>query len=108
MFVLFSLDRKLSFLNSCFSLVFFFFEVWLIYNVMLITAVQQSDSVLYTHTHTHTHTHSFFKIVFSIEILHKLLLLCKAECTECRIFRICFWPFQELMVKRDVGRVYEL
>ena len=28
-----------------------FIEVWLIYNVVLISTVQQSDSYIYTHTH---------------------------------------------------------
>ena len=45
-----------------------FIEVQLIYNVVLVSGVQQSDSVIctcmcvyiYTHTHTHTHTHISF------------------------------------------------
>jgi len=39
-----------------------FIEILLIYNVVIISPVQQSDSVIhippYTHTHTHTHTHT--------------------------------------------------
>ena len=42
----------------------FIIEEWFIYNVVLITAVEQSDSVMHTHTHTHTHTHIFFFILF--------------------------------------------
>ena len=38
----------------------FIIEEWFIYNVVLITAVEQSDSVM----HTHTHTHIFFFILF--------------------------------------------
>ena len=38
---------------------FFKIKVWLIHNVVLISAVQQSDSV----THIHTHS-SFFDILF--------------------------------------------
>ena len=30
-------------------------EVQLIYNVALISAIQQSDPYIYIHTHTHTH-----------------------------------------------------
>ena len=33
----------------------FIIEKWFIYNVVLITAVEQSDSVMHTHVHTHTH-----------------------------------------------------
>ena len=42
---------------------------------MLITAVQQSDSVIYiyTHTHTHIHIHTFIFIFFSIMIYHRVL-----------------------------------
>ena len=31
----------------------------MVYNAVLISAVQQSDSVIHTHTHTHTHTHIY-------------------------------------------------
>ena len=40
----------------------FIIEERFIYNVVLITAVEQSDSVM--HTHTHTHTYIFFFILF--------------------------------------------
>ena len=36
----------------------FIFEVQLIYSVVLVSAVHQSDSVIYIYTHTHTHTHT--------------------------------------------------
>ena len=43
-------------------------EVQLIYNVALISAIQQSDPYIYTHTHTHTHTHTFFYVFFSVMV----------------------------------------
>ena len=43
----------------------------LIYHVLSISAVQQSDSVLYTHTYTHTHI--LFLILSSIMFYHKRL-----------------------------------
>ena len=45
--------------------VFFFIEVQLIYNVVLISAVQQSDSFI--------HIHAFFFIFFSIMVYHRIL-----------------------------------
>ena len=41
-------------------LIIHFMEVWLIYNVILISAVWQCDSIIHTHTHTLTHTYSVF------------------------------------------------
>ena len=41
---------------------FFLIKVELIYNVVPISVLQQSDPVI--HTHTHTHTHSFSRIIF--------------------------------------------
>ena len=38
------------FFNYLFKNILFFIKVQLIYNVVLITAVQQSDSVIYTYT----------------------------------------------------------
>ena len=35
-----------------------FIEVWLIYNVMLISAIQQSDSVTYIYIYIYTHAFS--------------------------------------------------
>ena len=35
-----------------------FIGIQLIYNIMLVSAVQQSESVLYTYTHIHTHTYT--------------------------------------------------
>ena len=43
----------------------YFIEVSLVYNVVLISAVQQSDSVILTYT--------FFFIFFSIMIYHRIL-----------------------------------
>ena len=39
-------------------------EVWLIHSVVLIIAVQKSDSVIHTHKHIHTHTHTYIYIPF--------------------------------------------
>ena len=47
----------LVFLKFPFSLFSFFIEVWLIYNVVLISAVQQSDSVI--HIYIHSFLYSF-------------------------------------------------
>ena len=63
-------DLKLYPLNTLFVFfknvyLLFLTEVQLIYNVVLITAVQQSDSVI--------HIHSFFKIFFSIIVQHRIL-----------------------------------
>ena len=50
-------------------------KVYLIYNVLLFSALQQSVSVTRTHTHTHTHTHT----QFSIMVYHRILnILCCA------------------------------
>ena len=35
-----------------------FIEVQLIYNAVLASGVQQSDSLMYTHTHTHVYSFS--------------------------------------------------
>ena len=52
----------------------FSIEVELIYNVVLVSRVQQSDSVLYIYiyiyTHTHTHSFSFFSIMIFYKILN--------------------------------------
>ena len=39
----------------------------MIYNVVSISAVQQSHSVIHTHMHTHTHIHTFFFILFHLD-----------------------------------------
>ena len=49
----------------CQSLFLFLSEVQLIYNVVLISAIQQSDSVI--------HTYIFFFIFFSITVYHRVL-----------------------------------
>ena len=46
-------------------LLFYFIEVELIYNFMLISAIQQSGSSIYIYTHTHTHI-LFFKNAFPL------------------------------------------
>ena len=38
----------------------------MIYNVVLISAVPQSDSNIYIHTHTHTHICIYIYIIFNI------------------------------------------
>jgi len=43
----------------------YFIEVKLnIYKAVLISAIQQSDSVTHTHTHTHTHVYILFHMLF--------------------------------------------
>ena len=53
---------ELNFMTFNSLSILFVIEVELIYNVVLVSCIQQSDSVtyMYTHTHTHTHTHTFF------------------------------------------------
>ena len=46
-------------------ILFYFIEVQLIHNVVLISAVQQSDSVI--------HMYTFFFILFSIMVYHRIL-----------------------------------
>ena len=41
-----------------------FIGVWLIYNIVLLSAVQQSVPVINTHTYTHTHTHTHKSTLF--------------------------------------------
>ena len=50
-------------------------EVQLIYSV-LISAIQQSDSLRHTHTHTHTHTYIYIILfhIFSIIVYHRILI----------------------------------
>ena len=52
-----------------------FIKVQLTYNVVLIFAVQKSDSVIHTHTDTHTHTHIYilFHYGLSQDIEHSSL-----------------------------------
>ena len=56
------------------STLFFIFKtiikIWLIYNVVLISGKQKSDSALYIHTHTHTHTYIY---IFQISFIYSLL-----------------------------------
>ena len=48
-----------------FFCLYFLIEVELIYNVVLVSGVWQSDSVIYVCTHTHTHINLFFLRFFS-------------------------------------------
>ena len=60
--------------DSTFFLInIFFTEVELMYNAVLISAVQQSDSVI--------HTHSFFNIFFSMMVYRRILniVLCDTQ-----------------------------
>ena len=55
-----------------FSFYLYLIEVELIYS-MLVSGVQHSDSVIYTHTHTHTHTYIyFFQILFPYRLLQNI------------------------------------
>ena len=51
--------------------IFFFFEVYLIYNVVL-SAVQQSESV--THTHTHILFYSLFHYGLPLDFFYLVLV----------------------------------
>ena len=35
---------------------FFLTEIYLVYNITLVSSVEQSDSVIHMYTHTHTYT----------------------------------------------------
>jgi len=55
-----SVDRQGRFLFSVFPFFFFnFIEVELIYNIALVSAIEQSDSVIHTHTRIHSFSDSF-------------------------------------------------
>ena len=54
---------------------FFKFLLQLIYKVLSISAVWQSDPAIHTHTHTHTHTHRFCHITFHHVLSWKSLLV---------------------------------
>ena len=47
----------------------YFIEVYLIYNAVLISSLQQSDSVI----HIYTHIYTFFFIFFSIMVYQSIL-----------------------------------
>ena len=68
-----NINTGINSVNFFSGLVFIFLiviEISLIYNAVLLSGVQQSKSVLYTHTHTHTHTyiyiHSFLRFLSHI------------------------------------------
>ena len=48
---------------------FFLIDVWLIYNVVLVSGVQQSDSVVYSVLYIYI----FFFVFFSIMVYHRML-----------------------------------
>ena len=53
---------------------FYFVEAWLIYKVVLISAIQQNDSDIYIHTHTHTHIYIYIIFhIFPIMVYHRIL-----------------------------------
>ena len=61
-----------------FFTVFFLIEVWMIYNVVLVSGVQQSDSVIYiyvyicTYIYIYRHTHVYicsFSDSFSLKVI---------------------------------------
>ena len=51
-----------------------FIGVYLIFKFVLVSGVQQSESVTHTHTHTHTHTYShfFFQIISPYKLLQNI------------------------------------
>ena len=55
----------LTIISLSLAIIIFFIEVQLIHNVVLISAVQKSDSVI--------HIHTFFFILFSIMVNHRIL-----------------------------------
>ena len=61
----------------------FFIELWLNYNVALITIVQQSDAVIYIYIYTHAHIlfHIYFPYSLSQDIEYSSL---------CYIVRPCY------------------
>ena len=58
---------------------FLFFPTWMVYSVVSISTVQQSDPV--SHTHTYIYTHILFLTLFSIMFYHKWLdiILCVVQ-----------------------------
>ena len=60
-----------------FSVLVFFIEVQLIYNVVLISVVQKSDSV----TYIYIYIYNLFKIFLSIMVYHRILniVLCAVQ-----------------------------
>ena len=55
--------------RNLFLLLFHFIEILLNYKVMLVSGVQQSDSVTYIYIHTYI----FFFMLFSIMVYHRIL-----------------------------------
>ena len=65
-------------IDCCRLIPFLKIEAQLIYNVVSVTAVLQSDSEIYIYTHTHTF---FFKILFSVMAYHGILNI--VPCAPC-------------------------
>ena len=68
------------FINFCIVGQAFQSEVQLIYNIVLISAVWQSDSIKHTHTNKHTNMFLFFRF-FTIMAYHSILtiILCAIQ-----------------------------
>ena len=66
-----SLSESFSYPVSTFFLKIFIFSI--IYSVISISAVQQSDPVIHIYIYIHTHTHTLFLTLSSIMLHHKWL-----------------------------------
>ena len=55
-----------------FFFILFFTEEWLIYNVVLVSGVQQSNSVMHIYIYIYTHTYIYFRF-FSLIGYYKIL-----------------------------------
>ena len=63
----------LQWAERCIYYLFFYFLkilLWLVYNVLSISAIQQSDPVTHAHTRAHTHTHTHTHIILTSCSLH--------------------------------------
>ena len=59
--------------SPCAFLKIYFIGVELIYSVLLISAVQQGDSVFYIYIYIYIYIYMFFFIFFSIMVYHGML-----------------------------------
>ena len=59
----------------------YFIEVQLVYNVVFISVVHQSDSVMCVFVYIYIYTHTFFFMFFSILVYHRILstVLCDIQ-----------------------------
>ena len=71
----------------------FLIEIQLIYNVVLVSGAQQSDSIIYIYTHkytTHTHTHTHILIYIQILSHCRLIQILNIDpCAMCYIVGPC-------------------